>query len=215
MLPQPSRILYLHGFASSPSSRKAGFFAERLRAIGFQVDIPDLAEGNFTRLTISRQLRLTERITRAEPVILIGSSLGGYLAALLAARHRHVMRLILLAPAFQFYNLWMSELHPDDIASWQQTGTRSVFHYGAGRNEQIGYQLMDDASQFEGFPDFFQPALIFHGNHDSVVPVQYSAEFCQSHPNVQLVLLESGHELTDVLDTIWEYSKNFLLAGGL
>lgn len=35
-------VVYLHGFASSPASTKAAFFAERLRSHGIEVRCPDL-----------------------------------------------------------------------------------------------------------------------------------------------------------------------------
>ena len=95
-----NRILYLHGFASSPASSKARFFAARLRAAGGRVEIPDLAAGDFEHLTITGQLRVIEQAAAGEPVALMGSSLGGYLAGLYAARHPEVSRVILLAPAF-------------------------------------------------------------------------------------------------------------------
>src|SRR5271169_4437624 len=98
-----SRFVYLHGFASSPSSRKARFFAERFRELGIGLEIPDLAQGNFRNLTLTAQLNLIAQVSRDEPVSLIGSSMGGYLAALYAARHPgNVEKLVLLAPAFSF-----------------------------------------------------------------------------------------------------------------
>lgn len=215
MLPLPSRIVYLHGFASSPKSRKAQFFSEQLEQLGFEVNVPDLEEGEFERLTISAQLRVIERASGSGPTILIGSSLGGYLAALYAARHPEVERLVLLAPAFDFFRLWMAQLGPEQVMAWRETGTIRVFHYGAGRELPLGYQFLEDASRFESFPDFYQPALIFHGNHDPVVPVVYSAKFVEAHANARLVRLESGHELTDVLDAIWRRSQKFLGDGTL
>ena len=207
----PPRVLYLHGFASAPTSRKARLFAARLPELGFQVEVPDLAEGNFSQLTISAQLKVIERLARNEPVIVIGSSLGGYLAALYAVRHPEVARLILLAPAFNFAARWTEQAGPARMAEWREKGSLNVFHYGEGRELPIGYQLFEDAADFELFPDFRQPALIFHGNHDAVVPVSYSKEFAASHPNVQLELVDSGHELTDALDKIWEGSRDFLV----
>jgi uncharacterized protein len=209
----PARVLYLHGFASSPESRKAHFFGERLRQLGFVVQVPDLAEGNFERLTISAQLQVIERASGHEPIILIGSSLGGYLAALYAARHTEVDRLILLAPAFDFHRLWIDHLGPEQVATWRESGVIRVFHYAAGTEVPLGYQFLEDSSLFEPFPDFCQPALIFHGNHDAVVPVIYSSEFVEAHTNARLVRLESGHELTDVLDAIWRESRNFFVDG--
>ena len=94
-------IVYLHGFASSPKSRKAQFFGRHLEGLGYAVEIPDLAEGDFEHLTLSGQLRVIERVAAGRAVTLIGSSMGGYLAGLYASRHPEVERLVLLAPAFR------------------------------------------------------------------------------------------------------------------
>lgn len=219
MLPARLRVLYLHGFASSPASRKARFFAEQLSGMGVAMEIPELAGNNFERLTITGQLNVIERIARVEPVTepvtMIGSSLGGYLAALYASRHPEVERLVLLAPAFHFYHLWVTELGPERVAAWKEHGTIQVFHYAHQREVPLGFQLIEDARRYEPFPDFHQPALVFHGTRDPVVPVQYSADFAQAHPNVRFVPLESGHELTDVLDLIWPDVKLFLSDSGV
>src|ERR1035437_5050357 len=99
-------LLSLHGFASSTASRTARFFAERLRAAGAPSDIPDLAPTEFEHLTISGQLRVIETAAAGEPVALMGSSMGGYLAAIYAARHPEVSHVVLLAPAFGFARRW-------------------------------------------------------------------------------------------------------------
>ncbi|MBV8810796.1 MAG: alpha/beta fold hydrolase [Acidobacteriaceae bacterium] len=217
MLPDRLRVVYLHGFASSPSSRKARFFQEQLSQLNLPLEIPDLTKGDFQGLTISGQLRTLEDLiagspNRDAPLALIGSSLGGYLAALYAARHP-VHLVVLLAPAFGFHQLWVRELGPERLAYWKTRGTIPIFHYGSGREMQLGYQLLEDAAEFEAFPSLLAPALIFHGTQDPVVPVQYSADYAAKHPNVRFIPVASGHELTDVLDLIWRDVKVFLLNG--
>jgi pimeloyl-ACP methyl ester carboxylesterase len=197
------RLLYLHGFASGPSSRKASFFKEQLERQGISLDTPDLAQGAFRNLTLTGQLEVIDRRVGGNPVYLIGSSLGGYLAALYAARHRSVSGLILLAPAFRFRKHWVEVMDSGAFSRWQETGETMVYHYGERREMPLGYQFMQDAEKYDGCPDFSQPALIFHGTGDTVVPIQYSEDFAARHANVELVRLQSGHELTDVLDDIW------------
>jgi pimeloyl-ACP methyl ester carboxylesterase len=206
------RLIYLHGFASSPESRKARFFAEHLRQLGSKVSVPDLAEGNFRNLTLTGQLKVIAREVDGGPVALFGSSMGGYLAALFAAHHLEVKKVVLLAPAFDFYRLWLDELGPQRLAEWQQTGTLNVFHYGAGHELPLGFGLMEDASLYDPFPSFLQPALLFHGTRDPVVPSKLSVGFAEAHPNVRLHLLDSRHELTDALDLIWPPVQDFLLS---
>ena len=206
-----NRILYLHGFASSPASSKARFFAARLRAAGARVEIPDLAAGDFEHLTITGQLRVIEQAAAGEPVALMGSSLGGYLAGLYAARHPEVSRVILLAPAFQFARRWAERMGADAVAAWRKTGSIDVFHYGENRLRPLAPALLDDALRYEDYPAFHQPALIFHGASDDVVPVVYSEQFALAHANAHLEVLDSGHELLNVLEYMAPRVSGFLL----
>ena len=193
-------IIYLHGFASSPFSSKAGFFRTGLERAGAHVTVPDLAEGDFEHLTITRQLEVIRRTAPDGVVSLIGSSLGGYLAAIYAAHHPEVDRLVLLAPAFGFLRRWPERLGAVQMQEWRATGALEVYHYAQRRNCRLRYDLIDDAAQYEDQPCFRQPALIFHGASDDVVPVRYSEEFAAGRENVRLEILDSGHDLLNVLD---------------
>ncbi len=208
-----TRIVYLHGFASGPASRKAALFRERLSAAGMSVAVPDLSEGRFEDLTLSGQLRVVERAAGEGPVVLIGSSMGGYLAALYAARHPEVEKLVLLAPAFCFARRWPEALGSGKIEEWKGTGFLEVFHYSKGRPARVRYALLEDAAGYEDYPCFHQPALIFHGRRDDVVPVGYSEEFARRKPNVRLEVLDSDHELLDVAGYMLDETMRFLDAG--
>jgi pimeloyl-ACP methyl ester carboxylesterase len=214
MLHALKRVLYLHGFASSPYSRKGVFLAARLRESGFTVEIPALDAGDFRNLTVTKQLSLIHHSAASGPLAVVGSSLGGYLAALLAAREPNVRRVVLLAPAFDFHRLWVDELGPARLAEWEQSDALQVFHYGEGRQVPLSYSLMKDAATYEAFPRFEQPGLIFHGENDTVVPISLSEHYVQAHPNCRLVRLQSGHELTDVLEDIWPVAESFLADEG-
>src|SRR5882762_8855796 len=124
------KLIYLHGFASGPMSSKAQFFRRRFEELGIEMQIPDLNEGHFERLTISRQLRVIERLAVGRGVWLMGSSMGGYLAALYAARHAEVSRVVLLAPAFGFARRWPLRLGEETVAEWRRTGWLPMYHYG-------------------------------------------------------------------------------------
>ncbi len=209
-----NRIVYLHGFASSPHSRKARWFAERFAERGVEIAVPDLAAGDFEHLTISGQLRLIEELCQGRPVTLIGSSMGGYLAALYAARHPEVEKLVMLAPAFCFAKRSMMLVGPPRFMQWRISGTMQVFHYGEQREVPLSYGIVEDGQQYEDFPEFRQPALIFHGIQDVTVPYSLSKKFATNHDNVRLWLLDSGHELTDSMEMMWDTTVDFLGLGG-
>ena len=206
------RCVYLHGFASSPQSRKAqAFRSALLRAGAGEPGIPDLAAGDFEHLTISGQLRVLERELGSEPVRLIGSSMGGYLAALYAVRHASVERLVLLAPAFQFPVRWAESSGPEKMREWKESGWLEVYHYADRQARRVHYGLYEDALRYELNPDFGQPVRIYHGANDTTVPAGYSRDFAAAHPNAVFHELDSDHELLNVLDGIVEDAVPFLL----
>jgi pimeloyl-ACP methyl ester carboxylesterase len=203
--------VYLHGFASGPSSSKATAFRQRFAERGIPLAIPALDAGDFEGLTVSGQLTVIAAAAGSGPVSLIGSSLGGYLAALYAARHPEVAGIVLMAPAFCFPRRWEAELGAEDFAAWQRTGTRTVYHYAENRERQIGFRLIEDGLQYEDYPSPACPALVLHGLNDTVVPVEYSREFVRRQGNTaMLVEYDSDHALTDVLPTIWTETEQFL-----
>ena len=209
----PPRLIYLHGFASSPGSYKAVRFVARLRELGLEVALPDLNEGDFCGLTISRQLRLLERLCAEVPrreVVLLGSSMGAYVCSLHAARSEQVAALVLMAPAFDFIRRWTARLGPRAVTRWEQQGSMPVWHFQYEQELPIGYELVRDAATHPAFPDVAAPTLMFHGRADEVVEAACSEAYAAGRDNVELVLLDSDHGLGDVVDRIIGRSVRFL-----
>src|SRR5262249_11595874 len=106
------RFLYLHGFASSPASRKAVFLRAHFEARGATLEVLDARVPSLERLRLSEILRVAGAAIGgpAERVAVIGSSLGGLAAARLAERDARVAALVLLAPAFRLAERWRQGL---------------------------------------------------------------------------------------------------------
>lgn len=204
------RTLYLHGFASSPHSFKAQYLARRFAEQGWRLEIPDLNGADFRHLTLTEQLSTVERCAAGEPVNLIGSSLGGYLAALYAARHGEAQKLVLLAPAFGFSRLYEESLGAGAVKEWERKGSLAVMHYALGAPAELGWQFFEDARRYEEEPAITQPCLIIHGTRDAVVPVQVSRKFARTRTCCELAEADSDHELRDQVEMIWEASSSFL-----
>jgi hypothetical protein len=203
--------LYLHGFASGPQSRKAEYLSDRFRSFNLSLVVPDLNQGDFFHLTLSRQLEQAVALLREnEPVTVIGSSFGGLTAAWLAERYNQIERLVLLAPAFQFLHHWLSRLGEAQVAYWRETGSMPVYHYALGQEEALSYDFLRDVQRY---PDDqlgrSLPTLILHGVQDDVVPVQTSRAYAANRPWVTVVELASDHTLGDALETIWQHLCHF------
>lgn len=208
------RVIYLHGFSSSPNSSKARFFGEKFAGRA-EYSAPDLTEGDFTNSTLSQQLAFLNRHVGGNPgdspAILMGSSMGGYLAALFAARYpQRVPKLILMAPAFGLAARWSQLLGPDVISAWERDGVRDFYHWGLKQHLPVSYELVRDGLQYEEFPNVHCPTLAMHGRHDDAVDYRLSERFAAGRKNVELVIYESDHQLLDVVDDMWERVRSFL-----
>ena len=203
-------FVYLHGFASGPGSSKARFFHDRWQKRGIDLWVPDLAPGPFEELTLTSQMELLERELGGRAAVLIGSSMGGYLAALYAARHPEVEKVVLMAPAFRFAERWAERLGPQKMREWKESGFLDVFHYALNQPARVGYALYEDALTYPAFPCIAQPCLIIHGVKDEVVPFQYSEEFQQLHPETKLLARNDDHELRGDLDDVARAIEAFL-----
>jgi pimeloyl-ACP methyl ester carboxylesterase len=206
-------ILYLHGFASGPGSAKARGLAERFARLGVSLDVPDLTPGpdGFERSTPSSMLAVAEaRLAAAPgPHAVIGSSLGGWLAALAASRHPSVERLVLLAPAFRLHERWSARLTPAQLAEWRQRGLE-VLHFASGRQRRIGFGFIEDAARWPAFPRVTVPALCLAGRRDETVPIEDVERFVAETPSARLVPLDDDHQLLASLDRIFEEARAFL-----
>jgi len=203
-------LAYLHGFASGPGSTKAQFFRARLAELGATVEVPDLAP-DFTHVTVTGMLRIVQPLLARGPAVLLGSSLGGYLAALVAARDPdRVHGLVLFAPAFGFVQRWEERIGPAALARWRARGAMPAFHYGRGTEVPLAIDILDDGRRWPEEPDPPAPALVFAGRRDEAVPLASVERFARARPGRELVVFDSGHELTDVLEPMWERTAAFL-----
>ena len=214
-------VLYLHGLASSPASGKSGFLAERFAAHGIELLAPDLNLPDFSTLTVTRMLDQVDRILDARPpgpVVLAGSSLGGFVALHAVDRRasrlddRHpITRLVLLAPAVDFGQMRDPLVIPENVEAWRATDRWEPFHSGYGRPMPVRFALWEDAGQYDSLAVRVDvPTLIVHGIRDTVVDLGSVRRFADPRPNVTLRLVDDDHRLQGQLETVWLEIARFL-----
>ncbi len=144
--------------------------------------------------------------------MLIGSSLGGFVAVQAALRWPgRIAKLVLLAPAVDLGAERMTELGDRGLAAWKASGETMVFHYGYGRMLSLGYGLYEDARQYDAMNAPLElPTIVFQGRRDASVSPQVVEQWASARPMVELHLLDDDHQLIASLDQIWKTMQVFL-----
>lgn len=214
-MPGP-RFLYLHGFASGPSSAKGVATAEHYAARGISVERLNLRVPSFEHLRVSAMISHARQAIGGpqDRAVLLGSSLGAYVAARVAEGDPRVCALVLLAPAFRLFERWRKRVGEEAWNAWKQTGWQEVDDYAEKKRARVDFGFVEDARVIDarnsGSPDVRVPTLIVHGARDSTVDIAVSREFAAGKRHVRLVEVDDGHELVASLPLILREADDHL-----
>jgi pimeloyl-ACP methyl ester carboxylesterase len=215
-------LVYLHGFASSAASTKATYFAARAAGAGLALHTPDLNLPAFEGLTITRMLDQVEDLLTSlapDPAVLVGSSLGGFVAVEAAARRAEAPKpgmasieaLVLLAPALDIVRGFEREFGPTEIAKWKAHGSKEVFHYADNRPRALGWAFFEDVRRYHPLERRLDvPMLVYQGRRDALVDPEMVAGWVRRQPHAVLHLLDDDHQLSSSLDVVWSGMDRFL-----
>ena len=188
-------------------------FKDRFEKARLPLTIPDLQQGNFENLTLTNQVSLVQSIIDGKPgarFALIGSSMGGYVAALAAETRKEIEALYLMAPGFNFLNRWMENMGWDKNSFSSTPDLIRVFHYSYNREVTLNTHLFRDAMHWDSLPLIRNiPIRVVHGIHDETINIQESRDFAGSRPWCQLKELDSDHGLFSCIDWIIDDCMKF------
>jgi pimeloyl-ACP methyl ester carboxylesterase len=198
--------LYLHGFASSAASKKGVRLRDVFAARGAELHLPDLNRPSFATLDHDAMLAEVDRVAgqapAGAPVRLIGSSLGGWLAARWAELNpARTDRVVLLCPGFDMVSRWPAFLGPERIEKWRSRGYLP-FPDASGAPVPVHWGFVESALRHPPTPTTPCPTLILHGREDVVVPIEGSRAYTEAHAHVTLRELDDDHALTATLPAI-------------
>ena len=185
-------LVWLGGFRSDMAGTKAQALADWALAKGrgyvrFDYLGHGESSGAFERGTITRwredSLAVIDELT-AGPLVLVGSSMGGWLACLAAAaRPERMAGLVLIAPAPDFTEKLMApEMSQAARAEMAETGVwRRPSEYGDPY--PITRELLEDGARWSIVPGPVPvevPVRILQGGADSDVPWRHALELAQA-----------------------------------
>ena len=201
------RAIYLHGFASGRGSAKGRALASVVSDLGGVLELPDLNLPSFERLSLLVQLEHVRALLDRDPrpAILIGSSMGGYLATLLAARREgepasvptapNVVALVLLAPAFDLAARWRQRLGEAGWERWKRDGSMLYPHFAVAPAAPLHSAFFEEAETLPPMPGTSLPVTVIQGRRDETVPHATARAWVDANRQARLVELDDDHLL--------------------
>lgn len=208
--------VYLHGFASSAGSAKGVFLRDAFAPLGIEVALPELNVPTFETMTYSTILTELDRLDRERrPAAwrVVGSSMGGYLAARWAElRPDRVERLALLCPGFDLEARWPKYVGEAGMRAWESRGFLDVADHAEARRK-LHWGFVEDAREHPAYPDVPHATLVIHGTRDDVVPVDFSRRWVGGRATARLIEVDDDHRLIASRPRIFDELVRFFDVG--
>ncbi|MFC1664763.1 alpha/beta hydrolase [Pseudomonadota bacterium] len=221
--------VFAHGFRSNCLGEKSQAFMEHAIKRGYSWISFDMrghgnSDGLFENFTLTNALQDLDCILDSvedREILLVGSSLGGWLSLLTAQeRPRQIVAMMLIAPAINFVQNYFSSLPQQQLDTWAETDGRKFTDLYDGSAYSLTYQIIEDASSYENStpkPPLQCPVKIIHGDHDEVISLDISHQLIQDYSieHSALCVIKGGDhrlnkfipEMCDQIDTLWQPMK--------
>lgn len=218
--------VFVHGFRSHCNGEKSMAFARHAREQGWSWLRYDarghgLSDGKLENQYISDALEDMQAVfdfTADRPLVLLASSMGGWISLLAAQRaSQRVLGMVLIAPAFNFIQQNFGSLPEDILSAWERDGHMIFPDAYGGEPYTVEFPIIKDALPYdvlESPVEIDVPLHIIHGEEDIVVPLASTQQFISNVQADDLVLevVPGGdHRLTDHiplitrhLDRVWQ-----------
>lgn len=207
-------ILFLHGLMSDMNGSKALFLKElcaeqQLNYLAFDNLGHGESSGEFTNQTIGSWLECAEIMLEqiSQPVIIVGSSMGAWIALLLARQpqlHHKIMGLVTLAAAPDFTETIWGYITPGQQNQLKHEGVMLLPNKDGSHHFPISYQLITEARNHllktQKSIHIQCPSHLIHGIKDTEVSFHNSELLLSliSSNNIKCTLLEEAtHRLSD------------------
>lgn len=204
-------VVWLGGFRSDMAGTKAQALADWAAAQGrayvrFDYFGHGESEGDFAEGAITRwredALAVIDQLTEG-PLVLVGSSMGGWISCLVAAvRAERLKALVLIAPAPDFTEKLMApEMTSDDLLELAETGVW-MRPSDYGEPYPITRGLLEDGARWSILPgpvNVETPVRILQGGDDPDVPWRHALELAHAirSRDVVFTLIKDGdHRLS-------------------
>jgi pimeloyl-ACP methyl ester carboxylesterase len=214
LIGQDRQILFITGFLSKRWGNKSKALAQWCEEKGWGFCCYDVrgfgdSDGQFTDYTLSDWMAdaraVLGLIKNGPPITIVGNSLGGWIAWLMAQEYSAVEKLALIAPAFNMMGVRAKSIDPERQHDWHTTGWMPWDDDPLHKDWPLSWKWVEESEAYwKTSFDRLRPVktTIIHGLQDTVILPNGSREFVELllardpvYP-VELDLVPGDHRLS-------------------
>lgn len=214
-------IIVTHGYCGDKESAKGQLlvdqFGEDFVILRIDFNGHGDSEGNFEELTITKCVEdlqnaisylETLEFVNKDQIGIMGFSMGGMTSIIAAAKDKRIKAGVLFSAPSHFEHCDTSGMHKYDNATWKQKGVNYLLDIGGEFKVKINYSFFEDGCSYDMYElakKIKIPLVIFHGDHDDIVPLKQSQELIKHLENGNLRIIEGAdHRYNQDLDLLKE-----------
>lgn len=208
------QILFITGFLSKRWGNKSKALAQWCKEKGWGFCCYDVrgfgdSEGTFTDYTLSDWIAdaraVLNLIENGPPITVVGNSLGGWIAWMMAQEYSTVEKLILIAPAFDGMGVRAREISADRRKRWHDTGWMPWDDDPVHKDWLLSWKWVEESEAYwlRRFDEVRRvKTTILHGLQDQAIHPRMSWQFVDellvrdSEYPIELTLKMGDHRLS-------------------
>jgi len=208
------QILFITGFLSKRWGNKSKALAEWCREKDWGFCCYDVrgfgeSEGTFTDYTLSDWIAdartVITMLQGGPPLTIVGNSLGGWIAWMMAQEFQEIERLLLIAPAFNMMGVRARSISESRRHAWLTTGWMPWDDEPAHKDWPLSWKWVEESDAYwKTSFDRLRPVktTILHGLQDTVILPSGSSEFVEQLLSrdpafpIELHLIPGDHRLS-------------------
>lgn len=185
------QLLFITGFLSKRWGTKSKALAQWCEENGWGFCCYDVrgfgdSEGKFTAYTLSDWIadarEVITMLRSGPPLTIVGNSLGGWIAWLMAREFEQIERLILIAPAFNMMGVRAESIPAERRRAWQNEGRMPWDDDPLHKDWPLSWKWVEESeaywkSSFDRFRHV--KTTILHGLQDTAISPECSRRFAE------------------------------------
>lgn len=214
-------VIYIHGFGNNKDSSKAKKISDIAHQnwynfMSFSFRWNWKSQWTFEKMTLSSNIEDLKNVinclSKYYSIILVWSSFWASSVIWYLSKewqnNWNIKKTILLAPVLKLQDRLQDKFGIDFRDKLKQYGHIDFYHFKDKKEAKLTLWFFNDLCLYnleESLSEITLPITIIHWTQDKVINAKYSIKYAKSHKNIETLLVEDDHNISNNISIIDKY----------